>query len=115
MTSVATVPALVSASQPARKPLWLKAKIPGGPDYAKLRDNVRGHQLHTVCESASCPNLGECWTEGTATVMILGNICTRGCKFCDVPKGRPDGLDGEEPERVAESVRLMGLKYVVIT
>lgn len=100
---------------PLRKPLWLKAKIPSGAGYAALRDNVRGHQLHTVCESASCPNLGECWSEGTATVMILGNTCTRGCRFCDVPKGRPDGLDGEEPERVAESVRLMNLKYVVIT
>ncbi len=98
-----------------RKPLWLKAKIPGGADYAQLRDNVREHKLHTVCESASCPNLGECWSKGTATVMILGNTCTRGCRFCDVPKGKPEGLDTEEPERVAESVRLMGLKYVVIT
>jgi lipoic acid synthetase len=103
------------AIQPARKPLWLKAKIPSGAEYAALRDNVREHRLHTVCESASCPNLGECWSAGTATVMILGNTCTRGCRFCDVPKGRPDGLDGEEPERVAESVRLMNLKYVVIT
>ncbi len=98
-----------------RKPIWLKARIPSGPEYAALRENVRSHNLHTVCESASCPNLGECWSEGTATVMILGNTCTRGCKFCDVPKGRPDGLDGEEPERVAKSVRLMNLKYVVIT
>jgi lipoic acid synthetase len=102
-------------TSPTRKPLWLKAKIPGGADYAALRDNVREHKLHTVCESASCPNLGECWSAGTATVMILGNTCTRGCRFCDVPKGRPDGLDGEEPERVAESVRLMKLNYVVIT
>jgi lipoic acid synthetase len=98
-----------------RKPHWLKAKIPSGPEYAALRDNVRSHDLHTVCESASGPNLGECWSAGTATVMILGNTCTRGCRFCDVPKGRPDGIDGEEPERVAESVRLMDLKYVVIT
>jgi lipoic acid synthetase len=104
-----------ASSAPVRKPVWLKAKIPGGADYAALRDNVREHKLHTVCESASCPNLGECWSAGTATVMILGNTCTRGCRFCDVPKGKPDGLDGEEPERVAESVRLMGLKYVVIT
>jgi len=109
MTAPTTSPA------PLRKPLWLKAKIPGGAEYAALRENVRSHNLHTVCESASCPNLGECWSEGTATVMILGNTCTRGCKFCDVPKGKPDGLDGEEPERVAESVRLMNLKYVVIT
>ena len=108
MTAPAAAPVL-------RKPLWLKAKIPSGTEYSALRENVRSHGLHTVCESASCPNLGECWSEGTATVMILGNTCTRGCKFCDVPKGRPDGLDGEEPERVAESVRLMNLKYVVIT
>jgi lipoic acid synthetase len=105
----------MTAAPALRKPLWLKAKIPSGPEYSALRENVRSHGLHTVCESASCPNLGECWSEGTATVMILGNTCTRGCKFCDVPKGRPDGLDGEEPERVAESVRLMNLKYVVIT
>lgn len=106
---------MTPAAPALRKPLWLKAKIPSGPEYAALRENVRSHDLHTVCESASCPNLGECWSAGTATVMILGNTCTRGCKFCDVPKGRPDGLDGEEPERVAESVRLMNLKYVVIT
>jgi lipoyl synthase len=103
------------APSSTRKPIWLKAKIPGGADYAALRNNVREHKLHTVCESASCPNLGECWSAGTATVMILGNTCTRGCRFCDVPKGKPDGLDGEEPERVAESVRLMKLNYVVIT
>ena len=98
-----------------RKPGWLKARIPGGEDFARLRNIVRGHGLHTVCESAGCPNLGECWSQGTATFMILGNTCTRGCRFCDVPKGRPGALDHEEPERVAASVKLMGLKYAVIT
>ena len=100
---------------PERKPLWLKARIPGGSDYARMRDIVRSNKLHTVCESANCPNQGECWAQGTATVMILGNTCTRGCRFCDVPKGKPGEYDREEPERVAASVKLMGLKYVVIT
>ncbi len=98
-----------------RKPAWLKARIPGGEDYARVRDLVRSKKLHTVCESANCPNQGECWASGTATVMILGNTCTRGCHFCDVPKGKPASYDREEPERVAASVKLMGLKYVVIT
>lgn len=97
------------------KPAWLKAKIPGGDAYARVRNIVEEHGLNTVCKSASCPNLGECWAKGTATFMILGNICTRGCRFCDVPKGRPGAYDREEPGRVAESVRLMGLKYAVIT
>ena len=100
---------------PERKPAWLKARIPGGEGYARLHNIVRSHQLHTVCESANCPNQGECWASGTATVMILGNTCTRGCHFCDVPKGKPGAYDREEPERVAASVKLMGLKYVVIT
>ena len=97
------------------KPAWLKARIAGGEAYSKVRATVEKHGLHTVCESASCPNLGECWSKGTATFMILGNICTRGCRFCDVPKGRPGAVDREEPARVAESVRLMGLRYAVIT
>lgn len=100
---------------PERKPLWLKARIPGGEDYARVKNIVRSHKLNTVCESANCPNQGECWAAGTATVMILGNTCTRGCRFCDVPKGKPGEYDREEPERVAASVKLMGLKYVVIT
>ena len=108
-----------SASTAARglpgKPAWLKAKIPGGEAYAKVRAIVETHSLNTVCQSASCPNLGECWAKGTATFMILGNICTRGCRFCDVPKGRPGTYDRDEPARVADSVRLMGLKYAVIT
>jgi lipoic acid synthetase len=97
------------------KPKWLKARIPGGEAYAAVRDTVEKHGLNTVCQSASCPNLGECWAKGTATFMILGNICTRGCRFCDVPKGKPGSYDREEPGRVADSIRLMKLKYAVIT
>lgn len=97
------------------KPAWLKARIPGGEAYSQVRATVQEHGLNTVCQSASCPNLGECWSKGTATFMILGNTCTRGCRFCDVPKGRPGEYDREEPSRVAESVRLMRLKYAVIT
>src|SRR4051812_10218883 len=97
------------------KPAWLKARIPGGEAYSKVRATVEEHGLNTVCRSASCPNLGECWSKGTATFMILGNICTRGCRFCDVPKGKPGSYDREEPARVAESIRLMKLRYAVIT
>lgn len=97
------------------KPAWLQARIPGGEAYAKVKATVEEHGLHTVCQSASCPNLGECWSKGTATFMILGNTCTRGCRFCDVPKGRPAEYDREEPARVADSVRLMRLRYAVIT
>jgi lipoic acid synthetase len=99
----------------SRKPKWLKARIPGGEAYSGVRQIVEAHGLNTVCQSASCPNLGECWSKGTATFMILGNICTRGCRFCDVPKGKPGSYDREEPLRVAESVRLMKLRYAVIT
>jgi lipoyl synthase len=105
-----------AANRPAPgKPAWLKAKIPGGEAYSKVRAIVEEHGLNTVCHSASCPNLGECWAKGTATFMILGNVCTRGCKFCDVPKGKPGAYDRQEPARVADSVRLMQLKYAVIT
>jgi lipoyl synthase len=116
-TSLAARPvSVVPPNRPAPgKPAWLKAKIPGGEAYSRVRGIVEEHGLNTVCKSASCPNLGECWAKGTATFMILGNICTRGCRFCDVPKGRPGAYDREEPARVAESVRLMGLKYAVIT
>jgi lipoyl synthase len=100
---------------PLRKPAWLKARIPGGRGYSELRATVDNHRLHTVCESAGCPNMGECWSEGTATFMILGNTCTRGCRFCEVPKGRPGEYDRDEPDRVAASVKLMRLKYAVIT
>ena len=98
-----------------RKPKWLYRPIPGGKVYSQTHQIVKEQKLHTVCESASCPNLGECWDRGTATFMILGNICTRGCRFCDVPKGVPMEQDTEEPWRVAESILKMKLKYVVIT
>lgn len=99
----------------ARKPAWLRAKIPGGTVYQETTRIVREHKLHTVCESAQCPNLGECWSRKTATIMILGNICTRSCGFCAVQTGRPTELDRDEPRRVAEAIRLMGLKHAVIT
>jgi lipoic acid synthetase len=98
-----------------RKPPWLRAKVPGGPVYKGVHDLVRENKLHTVCESAHCPNLGECWSRGTATIMILGNICTRSCGFCAVNTGRPTELDLDEPERVAEAVHIMNLKHAVIT
>ena len=98
-----------------RKPPWLRAKIPGGAAYGEVRQIVSEHKLHTVCESAQCPNLGECWSRRTATIMILGNICTRSCGFCAVNTGRPTELDLDEPRRVAEGIRLMGLKHAVIT
>jgi lipoic acid synthetase len=98
-----------------RKPSWLRAKIPGGEVYRQTTQIVREHKLHTVCESAQCPNLGECWSRKTATIMILGNICTRSCGFCAVQTGRPTELDRDEPRRVAEAIRLMGLRHAVIT
>ncbi|HTB22413.1 MAG TPA: lipoyl synthase [bacterium] len=98
-----------------RKPDWLRAQLPGGEGYEETRRKVKGLDLHTVCEEAQCPNLGECWSRGTATIMILGDTCTRACGFCAVKSGRPTELDEAEPERVAESVRRLGLKHVVIT
>ena len=98
------------------KPAWLKVLIPSGDDYQDLKRIMRGLGLHTVCESARCPNIGECWSRRTATFMVLGDQCTRRCGFCAVPKGRPAGIvDWEEPERVAEAAEAMGLKYVVVT
>lgn len=94
---------------------WLKVKLPHGENYFELKQLVRQKRLHTVCESASCPNIGECWNQRTATFMILGDICTRSCGFCDVKTGRPLGLDHEEPRRVAEAVQVLGLKHAVIT
>ncbi len=98
-----------------RKPPWLRAKIPGGKEFSEVHELVRGQKLHTVCESAHCPNLGECWARGTATVMILGNTCTRACGFCAVNTGRPTELDLDEPVRVAEAIKTMRLRHVVIT
>lgn len=98
-----------------RKPKWLRVKLPTGENYRKVRSLVDEHKLHTICESGSCPNMGECWGEGTATFMILGNICTRSCGFCAVQTGRPDEVDVYEPGRVANSVKIMGVKHAVIT
>ena len=98
-----------------RKPNWLRVKLPVGPEYAKVRRLVDHHKLHTICESGNCPNMGECWGAGTATFMILGNICTRSCTFCAVATGRPTEYDEDEPKRVAEAIRLMGVKHAVIT
>jgi lipoic acid synthetase len=97
------------------KPKWLRVKLPTGENYRKVRGLVDQHKLHTICESGNCPNMGECWGEGTATFMILGNICTRSCGFCAVATGRPLAADLKEPERVADSIRLMGVKHAVIT
>ncbi len=98
-----------------KKPKWLRVKLPIGENYKKVRALVDEHKLHTICESGSCPNMGECWGEGTATFMILGNICTRSCGFCAVQTGRPLEVDEFEPGRVAHSVKTMGVKHAVIT
>jgi len=114
--TIQEIPATQEEPQRLRRPAWLKAKIPGGPGYSRLKNIIDDHRLHTVCEEARCPNMGECWHSGTATFMILGDICTRSCGFCAVKTGRPDyGLDWEEPRRVADAVKLMGVKHAVIT
>src|SRR5690348_11625333 len=97
------------------KPSWLKARAPVGEEFHNLKKLARGLGLHTVCESAQCPNIGECWNHRTATFMLLGNICTRHCGFCAVPKGKPEAIDWDEPRRVAEAVASLGLKFAVIT
>jgi lipoyl synthase len=97
------------------KPKWLRVKLPTGENYKKVRSLVDEHKLHTICESGNCPNMGECWGEGTATFMILGNICTRSCGFCAVATGKPEAADAMEPLRVAKSIKLMGVKHAVIT
>ncbi len=105
-----------SVAPPAKgKPKWLRVKLPVGKKYKELRGLVDKYDLHTICTSGSCPNMGECWTEGTATFMILGNTCTRSCGFCGVKTGRPDAIDWAEPEKVARSIKLMGIKHAVIT
>ncbi|HEY9168100.1 MAG TPA: lipoyl synthase [Lutibacter sp.] len=98
-----------------QKPAWLRVKLPVGKKYIDLRNLVDKYKLNTICTSGSCPNMGECWTEGTATFMILGNICTRSCGFCGVKTGRPETVDWEEPEKVARSIKLMKIKHAVIT
>ena len=97
------------------RPDWLKIRLPSGENYARLKGLIDGHRLHTVCEEARCPNMGECWSAGTATFMILGDVCTRSCGFCAVATGRPAVLDTDEPYRVAEAVRLMNVRHAVIT
>ena len=98
-----------------KKPAWLRVKLPVGEEYAKVRKVVSDNKLHTICESGNCPNMGECWGAGTATFMILGNVCTRSCTFCAVATGRPPEYDTQEPERVAKAINKMGVKHAVIT
>ncbi|MBC9914043.1 lipoyl synthase [Chitinophaga varians] len=109
----------VIAAEPAttrvKKPDWLRVKLPIGENYKQVRNLVDTHKLHTICESGNCPNMGECWGAGTATFMILGNICTRSCGFCAVATGRPEAVDFDEPQRVAEAIYLMKVKHAVIT
>ena len=113
---VSRIPVKVQASEPLlRKPTWIRAKSPGTPAVAKLKKILRDKQLHTVCEEANCPNLGECFGHGTATFMIMGAICTRRCPFCDIAHGRPEPLDENEPLNMATTIEAMALKYVVIT
>ncbi len=107
--------ALDNVLPPKGKPKWLRVKLPTGKKYTQLRGLVEKYDLHTICTSGSCPNMGECWGEGTATFMILGNICTRSCGFCGVKTGRPTSVDWSEPEKVARSIKIMGIKHAVIT
>lgn len=109
------LPVISSDETRKRKPNWLRVKLPVGPDYARVRRLVDEYKLHTICESGNCPNMGECWGAGTATFMILGNVCTRSCTFCAVATGRPTEYDLEEPKRVAEAIKLMKVKHAVIT
>jgi lipoic acid synthetase len=112
----ARIPIKVETSvRPMRKPSWIRARSPAGPEIQRLKNVLRENRLHTVCEEASCPNLGECFAQGTATFMVMGNICTRRCPFCDVAHGRPDPLDADEPHNLARTIKAMGLHYVVIT
>lgn len=105
----------ITSLKPTPKPKWLRVKLPTGKKYTELRGLVDKYSLHTICTSGSCPNMGECWSEGTATFMILGNICTRSCGFCGVKTGRPETIDWDEPEKVARSIKLMKIKHAVVT
>jgi lipoic acid synthetase len=109
------LPVVPTKEQRQRKPDWLRVKLPIGPEYKKVRKLVDEYQLNTICQSGNCPNMGECWGAGTATFMILGNVCTRSCSFCAVKTGRPNEYDEDEPRRVAEAIDLMGVKHAVIT
>ncbi len=106
---------IMEVKERARKPDWLRVKLPTGENFKKVAGIVGEHKLHTICQSGNCPNMGECWGAGTATFMILGNVCTRSCGFCSVATGRPEAVDPFEPARVARSVELMGVKHCVIT
>ncbi len=112
---VSTQPQVVPEQSRLRRPEWLKARIPGGEEYSRLKTLIDKHKLHTVCEEARCPNMGECWNHGTATFMILGDICTRSCGFCAIKTGKPTELDADEPRRVADAVKIMGVRHAVIT
>ena len=109
------LPVVQKKEKKSKKPDWLRVKLPTGDNYRNVRQIVDDHKLHTICQSGHCPNMGECWGEGTATFMILGNVCTRSCSFCAVATGRPPELDTDEPERVAQAIQLMGVKHAVIT
>lgn len=114
-SKVARIPIKIVPSDPKRKPEWIRAKSQGAPEVQRIKQMLRDHDLHTVCEEASCPNLGECFAHGTATFLIMGNICTRRCPFCDVAHGRPDALDENEPNHLAKTIAAMQLKHVVVT
>ncbi len=109
------LPVVSNPAPRTAKPNWLRVKLPTGKEYAKVRTLVDQHKLHTICESGNCPNMGECWGSGTATFMILGNVCTRSCSFCAVATGRPPEYDEDEPRRVAEAIQLMRVKHAVLT
>jgi lipoic acid synthetase len=115
MQELPIVSNIVETESKIKKPNWLRVKLPTGESYKHVRGLVDTHKLHTICESGNCPNMGECWGEGTATFMILGNVCTRSCGFCAVATGRPDPIDWDEPQRVAEAIHLMKVKHAVIT
>ena len=106
---------VVNKNERDKKPSWLKVKLPTGENYKKVREVVSENKLHTICQSGNCPNMGECWGAGTATFMILGNVCTRSCSFCAVATGRPPEYDEQEPERVADAIATMGVKHAVLT
>jgi len=114
-SKVSRIPIKVEPSVPKRKPEWIRAKVPSNPEVIRLKALLREHNLHTICEEAACPNLGECFTHGTATFLIMGQICTRRCPFCDVAHGKPDPLDENEPAHLAKTIAAMQLKHVVVT
>jgi lipoic acid synthetase len=114
-SKVSRIPIKIEPTDPKRKPEWIRMKAPSHPEVGRIKKLLRDHNLHTVCEEAACPNLGECFTHGTATFLIMGNICTRRCPFCDVAHGRPDALDPNEPQHLAKTIAAMNLKHVVVT